>query len=338
MPTLVDKPPAKGDWSVEVKFDGWRCQIVIDENGARVFTRRGHDWTVGLKIIADAALNELIQMNGMKKVRSAIIDGELVYPHQSGRSDFHALQAVVRSQSDKLLFMAFDLLHINGEDLRGHALEERRDRLRGLIPAGGRIQFSEALEGAPAALYAAAERMALEGIVCKRRGSPYRSGNAFDWLKVTCFVETELELLGVQREPGKSTIALMGAPGTRNYVGSRVRDVRQAGERGVLGAGRDQPGTAAARLQGQTERPGAVAHAGRHWPRPSSQERGKVAACDVGKRGSVGLLRHLKNSRRKGQQSGVVSDAVRKYRLVDQGGCRRVGFPASTRGQCNNQE
>ena len=220
MPTLVDKPPAKGDWSVEVKFDGWRCQIVIDENGARVFTRRGHDWTVGLKIIADAALNELIQMNGMKKVRSAIIDGELVYPHQSGRSDFHALQAVVRSQSDKLLFMAFDLLHINGEDLRGHALEERRDRLRGLIPAGGRIQFSEALEGAPAALYAAAERMALEGIVCKRRGSPYRSGNAFDWLKVTCFVETELELLGVQREPGKSTIALMGAPGTRNYVGS----------------------------------------------------------------------------------------------------------------------
>ena len=169
MPTLVDKPPVQGEWSVEVKFDGWRCQLVIDADGARVFTRGGHDWTVRLKIIADAATNELVQMNGMKKVKSAIIDGELVYPHVSGRSDFHALQAVVRSHSDKLIFMAFDLLHLNGEDMRSLPLEGRRERLRNLIPAGGRIQFSEALEGTPEALFAAAERMRLEGIVCKRR-------------------------------------------------------------------------------------------------------------------------------------------------------------------------
>jgi bifunctional non-homologous end joining protein LigD len=231
MPTLVDKPPVQGEWSVEVKFDGWRCQLVIDADGARVFTRRGHDWTVRLKIIADAATNELVQMNGMKKVKSAIIDGELVYPHVSGRSDFHALQAVVRSHSDKLIFMAFDLLHLNGEDTRSLPLEGRRERLRNLIPAGGRIQFSEALEGTPEALFAAAERMRLEGIVCKRRGSLYRSGNAFDWVKVKCFVETELELLGVQRALGKPTIALMGEPGTRNYVGSAfVRFGRPASE------------------------------------------------------------------------------------------------------------
>ena len=140
IPTLVDKPPMRGDWSVEVKFDGWRCQLVIGSDGARVFTRGGHDWTVRLKIIADAATNELVQMNGMKKVKSAIIDGELVYPHVSGRSDFHALQAVVRSHSDKLIFMAFDLLHVNDEDTRSLPLEERRERLKGLIPAGGRIR------------------------------------------------------------------------------------------------------------------------------------------------------------------------------------------------------
>ena len=62
-------------------------------------------------------------------MKSAIIDGELVYPHETGISDFHALQAVVRSQSDKLMFMAFDLLHLNGEDLRAEPLEERRERL-----------------------------------------------------------------------------------------------------------------------------------------------------------------------------------------------------------------
>jgi bifunctional non-homologous end joining protein LigD len=69
MPTLVDKPPREGDWSTEVKFDGWRVQIIIDEGSARVFTRRGHDWTDRLKTIAGAASEEL-------KLTTAIIDGE----------------------------------------------------------------------------------------------------------------------------------------------------------------------------------------------------------------------------------------------------------------------
>jgi bifunctional non-homologous end joining protein LigD len=76
-PTLVEKPPVGDHWSTEVKFDGWRCQIAIDEAGVRVFTRRGHDWTRQLKIIADAAASEI-------QARSAIIDGELVYPQATG--------------------------------------------------------------------------------------------------------------------------------------------------------------------------------------------------------------------------------------------------------------
>ena len=75
MPTLVDTPPRDGDWSTEVKFDGWRVQIILEQGGARVFTRRGHDWTDRLKIVAGAAAQEL-------KLKSAIIDGELVYPHE----------------------------------------------------------------------------------------------------------------------------------------------------------------------------------------------------------------------------------------------------------------
>ena len=71
VPTLVDKPPRDGDWSTEVKFDGWRVQIIIEQGGARFFTRRGHDWTDRLKIVARAAAEEL-------KLQSAIIDGERI--------------------------------------------------------------------------------------------------------------------------------------------------------------------------------------------------------------------------------------------------------------------
>ncbi len=214
MPTLVANPPATGEWSTEAKFDGWRCQIVIDQGGIGVFTRRGHDWTDRLGIVAKAAAEEL-------NLKSAIIDGELVYPQENGLSDFHALQQVVRSHSDQLLFMAFDLLHLDGEDLRGEPVEERRERLDGFIHhPGGRTQYSDSLLGTPAELFAAAERMGLEGIVCKRRGSPYRSGAATDWVKIKSFIETELEILGVQRAPGKPTMALLGEIGSRAYIGS----------------------------------------------------------------------------------------------------------------------
>jgi bifunctional non-homologous end joining protein LigD len=78
--TLVDTPPRDGDWSTEVKFDGWHAQIIIEQGGARVFTRPGHDWTDTLKIVAGATAEEL-------KLKSAIIDDELVYPHETGLSD-----------------------------------------------------------------------------------------------------------------------------------------------------------------------------------------------------------------------------------------------------------
>ena len=211
-PTLVDKPPERGDWLTEVKFDGWRCQIVIENSKARVLTRRGHDWTDRLKPIADAADN--------LDAGSATIDGELVYPHESGRSDFAALQASVRSAPDRLVFMAFDLLCIERDDLRNLPVEHRRYLLEKLILPGERLQFSEALTGTPADIFAAAEAAGLEGIVCKRLGSPYRSGTTTNWLKVKCFIESDLELLGVQRETGKPTMALLGEIGTRRYVGS----------------------------------------------------------------------------------------------------------------------
>ena len=116
--------------------------------------------------------------------------------------------------------MAFDLLHFAQDDLRNLPIEDRRHVLENLILPNGKIQFSEALTGSPDFLFAAAEEAGLEGIVCKRLGSPYRSGNSTYWLKVKCFMESDLELLGVQRETGKPTMALMGEFGTREYVGT----------------------------------------------------------------------------------------------------------------------
>ena len=180
MPTLVDFPPSSGEWLTEVKFDGWRCQIIIQTSGVRIFTRRGQDWTEKLKVIADAAQNEL-------RMDSAIIDGELLYPHVSRLSDFHALQAVIRSHSDEIVFSAFDLLHLNGEDLRGEPVEERRDRLSLLLPVGGRIRFSDTLQGTPEQLFASVGGRNQEGIVCKRPGSSYVSGVSHNWLKIKTF-------------------------------------------------------------------------------------------------------------------------------------------------------
>ncbi len=116
--------------------------------------------------------------------------------------------------------MAFDLLHHDSDYLRAETVEDRRERLYALIRPGGRIQYSDSLQGTPGDLFASVERMGLEGIVCKRRGSVYASGPSTNWLKVKTFMESELEILGVQRTPGKPTMALMGEIGTRQYVGS----------------------------------------------------------------------------------------------------------------------
>ena len=173
----------RGEWLTEVRLDGWRCQIIIEDGKVRVFTRRGFDWTDKFKPIADAAAE-------LKVLTSAIIDGELVYPHESGKSNYAALQATVRSMPDALVFMAFDLLHLDGRDIRHEAVEERRRLLQNLIRPGGRIQFSETLTGTPKAIYAAAEKSGLEGIICKGKGTPYHSGSTALWCRIKCFVET----------------------------------------------------------------------------------------------------------------------------------------------------
>ncbi|WP_287286248.1 hypothetical protein [Mesorhizobium sp.] len=132
-------------------------------------------------------------------------------------------KAITRRQHD-LYFVAFDLLHLNGHDLRDMALEDRREILAG---SDSRIRFSETMPGEANAIYHLIDAAGLEGMVSKPRDSKYRSGPTTNWLKTKFFTESEFELLGVECERGKPAFALMAEPGTRKYVGSAFVSVNR---------------------------------------------------------------------------------------------------------------
>ncbi|WP_352731920.1 RNA ligase family protein [Mesorhizobium sp. M0460] len=213
-PELVDNPPEGVDWIHEIKFDGYRTQLIKDEDGIRVLTRRGYDWTERYQILADQA--------AAIEADDFIIEGEAIVVDAAGRSDFHALQSAVSSSepSQDYYLVAFDLVHLNGHDLRNMPLEDRRDILEGMIEAGSRIQFSEAMPGTGDAVYYVADQTGQEGIVSKRRDSLYRSGPTMNWRKIKCYDEKEMDIIGVQRDRARRqgflwlTTAAISAPPT----------------------------------------------------------------------------------------------------------------------------
>ena len=210
-PTLVEHPPDDAEWLSEIKWDGYRTHIAVAEGRAHCFTRRGHDWTKRYQHVADEAAR--------LPCTSALLDGEMILANSAGASDFGGLQEVIGAQPQRLTFVAFDLLQLDGSDLRRWPLTERRNALDRLIGrSGDAVHFSQSLPGTPAQVFALAEQAGLEGIVCKRSGSRYASGRTRDWLKVKCFDEAEFALLGVRRQPGKPAMALIGRDG--RHVGN----------------------------------------------------------------------------------------------------------------------
>jgi bifunctional non-homologous end joining protein LigD len=179
LPTLGHAVPSGPQWAYEIKHDGFRFICRRDGDRVRVFSRRGHDWTDRVPRIAEA-LTAL-------KVRSVTLDGEGVVCGPDGVSDFDRLRTAVGRMSSRDAFLyAFDLLEINGTDLRRDAWHVRRATLASLLrKAKDGIRLSEHIEGADgAAIFGHACAMGLEGIVAKRRDKPYRSGRSPDWIKV----------------------------------------------------------------------------------------------------------------------------------------------------------
>lgn len=210
-PTLVEVPPKGDNWIHEVKFDGYRSQAHIENGLVTIFTSRGVNWTTKYPTIVEAASH--------LPVRSAIIDGEMIVPMVSGASDFQAFRRAIKSAPDTLAFATFDLLHLDGEDLRRLPLLERKQRLWDLVaPAEGAIQYSQHFHAGGQEFYDRMVAMELEGMVSKRPDSRYASGRTEQWLKTKCFDEAEFEVAAVLRERGKPAIAYM-VDEEHRYVG-----------------------------------------------------------------------------------------------------------------------
>lgn len=220
---LKAKPPRGPDWSYEIKWDGYRGAIHIEPSGIRVLTRNGHDWTKRFPKIEHGA-----QRLG---VASAILDGEIVCFDDQGRSDFNLLQKSLGGLRGKLAagaaaFVAFDLLYLDGHDLRNVELSTRRHLLENLIPAGDTaIRFSEDFDGDPDEFFAVASEHGLEGIIAKDRNSAYRSGRLGDWLKIKCIQSDAFVIVGYEPSAGAfggfaSLLVAARTGGKLVYVGS----------------------------------------------------------------------------------------------------------------------
>ncbi|WP_158274683.1 DNA ligase D [Sphingosinicella humi] len=191
----MDSPPEGDGWLHELKYDGYRTEIIVAGDQSRAFTRTGLDWTSQYAHLVNA-LAEL-------DCETAILDGEVILQGANGIPDFHGLRRELAKRRPRgLIFMAFDLLHLDGQDLRREPVEERRAKLRDLIgenTPGQPFQFSDHVIGGGSEFFAAAERMGLEGIVSKKLGSRYRSGPAKTWLKSKSFTESEFVVIGTSK-------------------------------------------------------------------------------------------------------------------------------------------
>ena len=171
--TLVDALPDGPDWLYELKLDGYRVIGIKDGERVRLYSRKGNDLTTDYPSVT-GAMSRL-------GVGSAVLDGEIVALDAQGRPSFQLLQH--RSGKPPTVYFVFDLLYLDGEDLRAQPLDERRRRLTSVVGTSG-VRMSEALTGSADDIERAVASLGLEGVIAKRRSSRYMPGTRSNaWLK-----------------------------------------------------------------------------------------------------------------------------------------------------------
>ena len=186
---VVETPPEGDEWLHEIKHDGYRIVARIEEGEVRLISRNGKDWTKEFPQVA-RALNRL-------PAGTALLDGEVAAVLPSGATSFQALQRRGSDKTVSLTYFTFDLLHLDGWDLRDARLVERKEVLRRLLEsAPDGLRFSDHVRGQGLEFFERAREAGLEGIVSKRADAPYREGRGGDWRKAKCRLSQEVVIGG----------------------------------------------------------------------------------------------------------------------------------------------
>nr|WP_249148130.1 DNA ligase D [Bradyrhizobium sp. AUGA SZCCT0177] len=201
----AESPPNSDGWCHEIKFDGYRMQLRVEDGDAVLKTRKALDWTEKFGAIAKEATS----------LPDVLIDGEIAALDHHGVPHFSTLQAAISDgKTGALIFFAFDLLFAGGEDLRGLPLGERKARLKQLLEArkrkGRLIQYVAHFEESGDSVLEAANKLALEGIISKKLDAPYRSGRSESWTKSKTRAGHEVVLGGWKTTNGKFRSLMAG--------------------------------------------------------------------------------------------------------------------------------
>lgn len=223
--TLVREAPTGEGWLHEMKYDGYRIIARKDGDRVRLFTRSGKDWTHRFSPLAKA-------VKGLE-CGSCVLDGEAAILDEEGRTSFQLLQQMLKAAKfERLVYFAFDLLSLEGVDLRLVELESRKGALEAMLPSSGLIRYSVHSRAVGALVFREACSLGAEGILSKRADAKYQQGRSKTWLKVKCSRRQEFVVIGWTR-PG----------GSRKHFGSLLLAARDdAGKlvyTGRVGAGFD---------------------------------------------------------------------------------------------------
>ncbi len=213
--TAREDVPAGGGWVHEIKFDGYRMLAYIEGGGARLLSRQTLDWSRRFGQVT-AALGDV-------RAEEAILDGEVCVLDERGRADFQALQALVeKGKPARLSFLVFDLLWLDGEDLRRRPLLERKAKLAKIVPRRNAVlqyvdHFVPRTDGDGVKFFVGACESGLEGTIAKRKDAPYTSGRATSWIKVKCVDAKEFAVGGYVPSERRSYFKslLVGEPPSR---------------------------------------------------------------------------------------------------------------------------
>jgi len=217
---LVDRPPTGDRWLHELKLDGFRMGVVIAGKRVRIISRRGTEYT--------DAYPEIVAAARALKVKDAVLDGEVVVLDAQGVSRFQLLQQLAQDRHG-LAFFAFDLLSLNGENLRPLPLVERKRRLRRLLGTRkGMLRYTAHMDLPGAEVFDNACALGAEGIISKRRDAPYRDGaRSPDWQKIKCVKRQEL-VVGGFTDPKGSRVGI-GSLLVGYYEGDALRFAGKVG-------------------------------------------------------------------------------------------------------------